>query len=59
MRIKSTYFTILLGAFLLCANFGFSQSGKQKELEARRVELRKEIQKIKAKKVFLSLFTFL
>lgn len=48
MRIKSTYFTILLGAFLLCANFGFSQSGKQKELEARRVELRKEIQKINA-----------
>lgn len=48
MRIQSACFTILLGAFLLCANLGFSQSGKQKELEARRVELRKEIQKINA-----------
>lgn len=48
MRIQSAYFTTLLGVFLLCANFGFSQSGKQKELEARRVELRKEIQKINA-----------
>src|SRR5690606_10555417 len=48
MRIQPTYFTLLLGVFLLCVNVGFSQSSKQKELEARRVELRKEIQKINA-----------
>lgn len=48
MRIQPTYFTLLLGFFLLCVNVGFSQSSKQKELEARRVELRKEIQKINA-----------
>ncbi|TYB74234.1 peptidoglycan DD-metalloendopeptidase family protein [Bizionia saleffrena] len=48
MRIQPTCFTLLLGIFLLCANVGFSQSGKQRELEARRVELRNEIQKINA-----------
>lgn len=36
---------LLLGLFLT-TTFSFSQSGKQKELEARRVELRNEIEKI-------------
>ena len=38
----------LLSLFLLVATLGFSQSGKQKELESRRVELRNEIKKINA-----------
>ncbi len=43
---KPTYHLLLLSIFLLSITLSFSQSGKQKELEARRVELRREIQKI-------------
>ena len=46
MRIKQTYKIFLLLGFLLCGIFGFSQNNKQKELETRRQELRREIQKI-------------
>ncbi|WP_298550594.1 peptidoglycan DD-metalloendopeptidase family protein [uncultured Algibacter sp.] len=43
---RLTYkFAFILG-FLLCSGFGFSQSNKQKQLESRRQELRREIQKI-------------
>ncbi|WAC01121.1 peptidoglycan DD-metalloendopeptidase family protein [Lacinutrix neustonica] len=40
------YLTYCLLGLLLTTTFSFSQSGKQKELEARRVELRNEIEKI-------------
>ncbi len=43
---KSSYKTLLLLSFLLCGLFSFSQNNKQKELETRRQELRREIQKI-------------
>ena len=39
---------LFFSAFALSTTFAFSQSGKQKELEARRVELRREIKKINA-----------
>lgn len=48
MTKKPTYHLFLLGIFLFSITLSFSQSGKQKELEARRVELRREIQKINA-----------
>lgn len=44
MHKHLTYFLFCL--VVLSTTFGFSQSGKQKELEARRVELRNEIKKI-------------
>lgn len=44
--VKSSYKTILLLSFLLCGLLSFSQNNKQKELETRRQELRREIQKI-------------
>ncbi|WP_303316514.1 peptidoglycan DD-metalloendopeptidase family protein [Flavivirga abyssicola] len=43
---KSTYTTVFFLAFLLCGSFVFSQNNKQKQLETRRQELRREIQKI-------------
>ncbi|NNC49624.1 MAG: peptidoglycan DD-metalloendopeptidase family protein [Flaviramulus sp.] len=44
--LKSTYNPLLLFLFLLCTSNGFSQNDKQKQLETRRIELRREIQKI-------------
>ena len=44
--IKSTHKIILIIGFLFCNSFIFSQGDKQKELETRRQELRREIQKI-------------
>ena len=41
-----TYKALLLLCFLLCGTLSFSQNNKQKELETRRQELRREIQKI-------------
>ncbi|WP_424200429.1 murein hydrolase activator EnvC family protein [Algibacter sp.] len=41
-----TYKLIFILSFLLFSSFGFSQSDKQKQLESRRQELRREIQKI-------------
>lgn len=43
---KNTYKILLLFGFLLCSILSFSQNNKQKELETRRQELRREIQKI-------------
>tara|TARA_R110002096_G_scaffold135560_1_gene287603 strand:+ start:18463 stop:19692 length:1230 start_codon:yes stop_codon:yes gene_type:complete len=43
---KRSYKTLLLLSFLCCGLFSFSQNNKQKELETRRQELRREIQKI-------------
>lgn len=43
---KTTYKTSILLLFLLCSTFVFAQNNKQKELETRRQELRREIQKI-------------
>jgi len=45
---KKSYKTLLLLSFLVCGCglFSFSQNNKQKELETRRQELRREIQKI-------------
>ena len=43
---KSSYKIIFLLGFLLCGSLSFSQNNKQKELETRRQELRREIQKI-------------
>ncbi len=45
-RYKITYKASLLLLFLMCGMFAFSQNNKQKELETRRQELRREIQKI-------------
>lgn len=45
-NIKCTYNPLLLFLFLLFSAIGLSQNDKQKELETRRVELRREIQKI-------------
>ena len=47
MRVrKPAYQIVFLLSFLLCSILGFSQNNKQKELETRRQELRREIQKI-------------
>ena len=46
LQQKHTYKFLLLLSFLLCSTLIFSQSNKQEELEARRQELRLEIQKI-------------
>ena len=46
LQIKQPIKKVLLLSFLLCSVFVFSQSAKQQELEARRQELRLEIQKI-------------
>ncbi|GAA4891072.1 peptidoglycan DD-metalloendopeptidase family protein [Flaviramulus aquimarinus] len=43
---KQAYKIIVLLSFLLCGSFAFSQNNKQKQLESRRQELRREIQKI-------------
>ncbi|GAA3588077.1 peptidoglycan DD-metalloendopeptidase family protein [Flavivirga amylovorans] len=43
---KSSYTIIFFLAFLLGGSFAFSQNNKQKQLESRRQELRREIQKI-------------
>jgi len=43
---KQTYKIVLILGFLLSTGLGFSQSDKQKQLESRRQELRREIQKI-------------
>ncbi len=48
MGKTQNYIFLFLSAFLLSTTLSFSQSSKQKELEARRVELRREIQKINA-----------
>jgi septal ring factor EnvC (AmiA/AmiB activator) len=45
---KSLHKVIFLFAILFCGLIGFSQNNKQKELESRRQELRREIQKINA-----------
>ncbi|GAA4967251.1 murein hydrolase activator EnvC family protein [Algibacter aquimarinus] len=44
--VKFSYKILFLLSFLLCSLNGFSQNNKQKELETRRQELRREIQKI-------------
>jgi len=44
--VKNSYKALFLLSFLLCGIFSFSQNNKQKELETRRQELRREIQKI-------------
>lgn len=46
LHYKQPLKIVLLLSFLLCSVFVFSQSAKQQELEARRQELRLEIQKI-------------
>ncbi|WOD45084.1 murein hydrolase activator EnvC family protein [Hwangdonia lutea] len=46
MNTKKTYKVLTLLVFCLCFALGFSQNNKQKELETRRQELRREIQKI-------------
>ncbi|MDN3664891.1 murein hydrolase activator EnvC family protein [Algibacter miyuki] len=47
MRVrKPAYQIVFLLSFLLCSILGFSQNNKQKELETRRQELRRQIQKI-------------
>ena len=43
---KFIYKLVFVLGLLLSSSFGFSQSGKQKQLESRRQELRREIQKI-------------
>ncbi|MDO5978803.1 murein hydrolase activator EnvC family protein [Flavivirga spongiicola] len=43
---KSSYKIVFIIAFLLCGAFASSQNNKQKQLETRRQELRREIQKI-------------
>ena len=43
---KLTYKIVFILGFLLSTGLGFSQSDKQKQLESRRQELRREIQKI-------------
>ena len=46
LQYKQPYKLLLLLSFLFCSTVIFSQSNKQEELEARRQELRLEIQKI-------------
>lgn len=48
---KTSYKHLILFAFLLFGLLGFSQNNKQKELETRRQELRREIQKINALRI--------
>lgn len=43
---KASYKIVFFLALLLCSSFAFSQNNKQKALETRRQELRREIQKI-------------
>ncbi len=45
---SATYKPVLVLSFLLCSFYSFSQNNKQKELETRRQELRREIQQINA-----------
>ncbi|MFI1744795.1 murein hydrolase activator EnvC family protein [Thalassobellus sediminis] len=45
-RYNLTYKTSFLVLFLMCTTFAFAQNNKQKALETRRQELRREIQKI-------------
>lgn len=46
INFQLTYKNIVLVLFLFCSISSFSQNNKQKELETRRQELRREIQKI-------------
>ncbi|MDO6759788.1 peptidoglycan DD-metalloendopeptidase family protein [Tamlana sp. 2_MG-2023] len=46
MRIVNSYKTFFLFVALICSTIGFAQNNKQKQLESRRQELRREIQKI-------------
>ncbi|KAB1066550.1 peptidoglycan DD-metalloendopeptidase family protein [Tamlana haliotis] len=46
MQRTTSYKTFFLCLVLLCSTLGFAQSSKQKQLESRRQELRREIQKI-------------
>lgn len=48
---KTSYKHLILFTFLLFGWLGFSQNNKQKELETRRQELRREIQKINALRI--------
>ena len=48
---RTSYKSLILFTFLLFALLGFSQNNKQKELETRRQELRREIQKINALRI--------
>lgn len=49
MKVRQqTYKLFFILGFLLVSSLGFSQSDKQKQLESRRQELRREIQKINA-----------
>ncbi|MBU2950359.1 peptidoglycan DD-metalloendopeptidase family protein [Tamlana agarivorans] len=46
MHIVNSYKTLFLFVALICSTIGFAQNNKQKQLESRRQELRREIQKI-------------
>ena len=46
IALKPSYKLVLLILFMLSGVLGFSQNNKQKQLESRRQELRREIQKI-------------
>ncbi|MDD7885878.1 murein hydrolase activator EnvC [Flavivirga sp. 57AJ16] len=46
LQKKSSYRIVFFLALLLCGSFAFSQNNKQKQLETRRQELRREIEKI-------------
>lgn len=46
LQKKSSYKIIFFLGLLLCGSFASSQNNKQKQLETRRLELRREIQKI-------------
>ncbi|AUP79344.1 murein hydrolase activator EnvC family protein [Flavivirga eckloniae] len=46
LNITFSYRAVFFLALLLCSSFVFSQNNKQKELETRRKELRREIQRI-------------
>ncbi|WP_298532384.1 peptidoglycan DD-metalloendopeptidase family protein [uncultured Algibacter sp.] len=48
IAIKPTYKFVFLMLLLLSGAFGYAQNNKQKQLESRRQELRREIQKINA-----------
>ena len=58
---KLTYKIVFILGFLLSTALGFSQSDKQKQLESRRQELRREIQKINEAKrhIIMKHFYFL
>lgn len=51
LRSKIIYKPLITVVFLFCCVFGASQNNKQKELETRRQELRREIQKINALRI--------